>query len=137
MDEAGERGDAVIEWCGIAAVILVPLVALIVSCAAVQQGALAVASAAREAERILSVDAGGADAAEEVARVILRDAGVSPRGRILAVSCEGACRPGALAEVEASVDVDLPIVPAFVRGLIPPVRVSARGVALLGEEVVR
>jgi Flp pilus assembly protein TadG len=121
---AGERGSAVVEFVFLETLLLVPLIYLVMTLARVQAGAFAVATAAREAGRAY-VTADTVDAApsraEAASRIAFEDQGFSPREGGVTMTCDGSpcLRAGGRIEVEGSVRVALPLVPAFARRVVP------------------
>lgn len=114
-----ERGSAIVEFVGVAALVLVPSVYLVLTLAELQAGLFAVESGAREAGRILA-GAGGEDAgwaaaharAEAAVGLAADDQGV-PGGARLEVRCDAdpCLTPGAGLVVVATAEVPLPLVP--------------------------
>jgi hypothetical protein len=118
-----ERGSAVVEFVGLAVLVLVPLVYLVMTLARVQAGAYAVSAAAREAGRAYVTSPAPVAAparAQAAARLAFEDQGFGGVGGVT-VRCDGSpcLRPGARVETVASVSVPLPLVPAFARGAVP------------------
>ncbi len=118
-----ERGSAVVEFVVLAVLMLVPLVYLVMMLARVQAGSYAVSQAAREAGRAYVTAEAGDDAAaraEAAARIAFMDHSFEDSGR-LSVACNGTpcLRPDGQVETTATVRVPLPLVPSFVRDVIP------------------
>ncbi len=118
-----ESGSAVVEFVVLAVLMLVPLIYLVMTMARLQAGSYAVAQAAREAGRaFVTADAGelAAPRAQAAARVAFLDHSFEEEGR-LDLSCDGSpcLRPDGRVETTASVRVPLPLVPAFVRDVVP------------------
>jgi Flp pilus assembly protein TadG len=125
-----ESGTAVVEFVVLAVLLLIPLIYLVMVMARLQAGSYAVSQAAREAGRAFvtadSGDAAGARA-EAAARIAFLDHSFQDVGR-LSVACDGTpcLRPDGRVETTATVQVPLPLVPAFVREVVPlSVAVSA------------
>ena len=125
-----ESGTAVVEFVVLAVLLLIPLIYLVMVMARLQAGSYAVSQAAREAGRAF-VTADSADAAgpraEAAARIAFLDHSFEDVGR-LSVACDGTpcLRPDGRVETTATVQVPLPLVPAFVREVVPlSVAVSA------------
>jgi Flp pilus assembly pilin Flp len=120
-----EEGAALVEFCVLAVVLLVPLVYLVVVAARVQNAAFAVTAAVRDAGRAYALapsDALGRARAELAAQVALTGDAVTFQQRDLVVTC-GSCqhRPGSWVTVSLDVPVPLPWLPFFsLRGF--PVR---------------
>ncbi len=132
---APDEGSAVVEFLGVALVLLVPIVYLVLALGRLQAAAFAVDGAAREAVRVVvaaaddpRLDAGAA--ARAAARIALADQGVEAADPV-ALTCDPACdAPGADVVVRVEVEVDLPLIPSFVRDRVPmaiPVSAGARG----------
>ena len=118
-----ERGSAVVEFVVLGVLLLIPLVYLVMMLARVQAGSYAVSQAAREAGRaFVTADAeGGATArAQAAARVAFADHAFEGSGRVT-IACDGTpcLRPDGRVVTAATVRVPLPLVPSFVRHVIP------------------
>ncbi|MBD3690167.1 hypothetical protein H8R18_03420 [Nanchangia anserum] len=130
-----ERGDAVIEFIGVAVVVIIPLVYLILTCAVLQAGTLAVHSGAREAERILRVNPRDVEAASVSAHQILADQGLSS-GATVHLECPSGCEGGRIGTVTVTTSVPLPLIPSFIRAVVPTdVSVSAQAAVVFAPEV--
>ena len=118
-----ESGTAVVEFVVLAVLLLIPLVYLVMVMARLQAGSYAVSQAAREAGRAF-VTADSAPAAEAraqaAARIAFLDHAFDDEGRVV-VGCDGApcLRPDGRVETTATVSVPLPLVPTFVRDVVP------------------
>ena len=118
-----ESGTAVVEFVVLAVLLLIPLIYLVMVMARLQAGSYAVSQAAREAGRaFVTADSGSAAAAraEAAARIAFLDHSFEEVGRLV-VTCDGTpcLRPEGRVETTASVSVPLPLVPAFVREVVP------------------
>ena len=118
-----ERGSAVVEFVVLAVLMLIPLVYLVMMLARVQAGSYAVSQAAREAGRAyVTADVGeqAGARAEAAARIAFLDHSFETSGR-LAIACDGSpcLRPDGQVQTTATVRVPLPLVPSFVREVIP------------------
>ncbi|MDD9205366.1 pilus assembly protein [Georgenia sp. 10Sc9-8] len=120
-----------VEFLGTSLVLLVPLVYLVLVLGQLQAGAFAAEAAARESGRILArADDLVLGRAQAVAAVELAfaDQGLAVDGAgVLSVACDrDPCRtPGARMHVTVALEVDLPLVPDVLGGVIPtavPVR---------------
>jgi len=127
-----ERGSAIVEVTWLTILLLVPLVYLVLSVFEVQRAAFAVTSAGRAAGRafVLAPDEVTAHArAAQAAGVALRDQGLDLSPDSLVVTCEPdpqAClQPGSVVVVSLGLDVALPLVPGFLGGQTPTIRVSS------------
>ena len=111
----GERGDAVVEFIGFFAVLVVPVVYIIVAASWVQAAVFATDAGAREAVRII---ASHPDDGEERAQA---QVGLP----VVEASCEGCASPGGQASVTVSTVVPLPLVPRWLGAPGIPVQSSA------------
>jgi hypothetical protein len=127
--EAPDSGSAIIEFCFLAVLLMVPLTYVVLTTFTLQGAAYGVSSAAREAGRIyVSSDPGVAHArAERAAAVALADHGLAMRPSNLRVRCSAGCHePGSAVRVTVAHRVRLPLVPAFLDPVVPTtVRVSS------------
>jgi hypothetical protein len=113
-----EDGSAALEFVTAGLILLVPLVYLVLTLAAVQAGALAVEGAARQAARVF-VQSSPEEAASRAARAIdfgLADYGIASDAASVTVSCSGSSSAScpsrnAVVTVTVAVDVALPLVP--------------------------
>lgn len=129
-----ERGSAVVEFVVLAVLMMIPLIYLVMMMARLQAGSFAVSQAAREAGRAyVTADSGRAapDRAQAAAGIAFLDHSFEGNGR-LTISCDGSpcLRPDGRIETTATVRVPLPLIPAFVREVVPmSVPVSASHVS--------
>ena len=121
----GERGDAVVEFIGFFAVLVVPVVYLIVAASWVQAAVFATDAGAREAVRIIaSHPDDGQERAEAQVGLAFADFGVAGQP-VVEASCDGCASPGGQASVTVSTVVPLPLVPRWLGAPGIPVRSSA------------
>lgn len=121
----GERGDAVVEFIGFFAVLVVPVVYLIVAASWVQAAVFATDAGAREAVRIIaSHPDDGQERAEAQVGLAFADFGVAGQP-VVEASCDGCASPGGQASVTVSTVVPLPLVPRWLGAPGVPVRSSA------------
>lgn len=118
-----EKGSAVVEFVVLAVLLLIPLVYLVMTLARVQAGSYAVSQAAREAGRAFvtaEADTAAGGRAQAAARVAFLDHSFEDSGR-LAITCDGTpcLRADGQVVTAATVRVPLPLVPSFVRDVIP------------------
>ncbi|GAA1949370.1 TadE family protein [Agromyces allii] len=111
-----EAGSASLEFLTVGLLLLVPIVYLVLSVAAIQAGAFAVEGAARHAARIAADGAGASGTpadVERAVRIALEDFGVDADTATVAVTCaSAACNvPGERIDVVVSARVMLPLVP--------------------------
>jgi Flp pilus assembly protein TadG len=130
-DEGGDRGTAIIEFCFLAVLLLVPLTYVILTVFRLQSAAYAVSSASREAGRIfVTSESGSAEGrARAAADLAMADHGYQLAANALDVRCAGrteCLEPGTFVRVRVSHRVPLPLVPAFFDAVVPTsVRVSS------------
>lgn len=130
-----EAGTAIVEFLGIALILLVPIVYLVLVLGRIQAAAFAVDGAAREAARAITTaedDVAATERALAAVSLSLRDQGLTQDpADVLAVTCDGACRtPGSTVTVDVVVDVVLPGVPGWLADAVPlsvPVTATATG----------
>lgn len=118
-----ERGSAIVEFIALAVLMLIPLIYLVMMMARLQAGSFAVSQAAREAGRAFVTSSNGETApgrADAAARIAFLDHSFESDGR-LTIACDGTpcLRPDGRVETTARVLVPLPLVPAFVREVVP------------------
>ncbi|WP_353050486.1 pilus assembly protein [Cellulosimicrobium sp. Marseille-Q4280] len=144
-DDLAERGNAVVEFLGVALVLLVPVLYLVLTLGRVQAATFAVEGSAREAARAFVTAPSSADGASRAVAAVgiaLGDQGfteVDPAAA-LSVTCSAqpCLLPGSEVAAHVRVEVPLPLVPAFVRDAVPlAVPVEARYVAAVDEYAAR
>lgn len=117
-----ESGSAILEFLLIGVVIIAPLFYLVVSLARVQAGTYAVSQAAREAARtyVTAPNSGAAAArARASASMAFSDQGFRGGGNA-ALTCAPRClEPGGTVTANTSLHVDLPLVPGFLKSVLP------------------
>jgi Flp pilus assembly protein TadG len=135
----GDRGTAIIEFVFVAVAVLVPLVYLIVSVAAVERNSLAVSNSAREAGRAYATAEDEATApirAQIAARLALADQGISATVDLRYVAAGANCdapavvprlQPGTVFMICVERSFGLPGVPSVLSG---------RGLTTIGKYVV-
>jgi Flp pilus assembly protein TadG len=133
---AGDGGSALVEFCFLSVLMLVPLVYLVVALGRVQAGAFAAEAAAREAGRAFVTaddEVSGRSRAESAAEVAFADQGFDAPGEgVVELGCERqpCLQPDARVDVRTRVRVALPLAPRFLDGIVPTlVVVDARHVA--------
>nr|WP_125774760.1 pilus assembly protein [Antribacter gilvus] len=121
-----DRGNASVEFLGVALVLLVPLVYLVLTAGRVQAAAFAVEGAAREAVRAMvtaETSAEGAARAEAAVALALTDQGfpVPDAGAHLTLQCSAptCLTPGGDVAALVRLEVPLPLVPPAVRAWVP------------------
>lgn len=120
MTRGRDGGSAIVEFVGLAVLLLVPLCYVVLAAFTVQNAAFAVTAAAREAGRVYVTAAGGDPQAraEGAAALTLRDHGLSLPPGGLRISCEaGECTaPGTALHVALDYPVVLPLLPRMFAG---------------------
>lgn len=137
MKRADDAGSAVVEFLAVALLLLVPTVYLVLVLGRLQGATFAAEAAAREAGRAFTTAAGPADGAPRAVAAVglaLGDQGfddVDPADALsITCSADPCLAPGSSVLVRVSFDVDLPLVPSFVRSAVPlAVPVGAEQVA--------
>ncbi|VEI15681.1 Uncharacterised protein [Actinomyces viscosus] len=132
-----EEGNAIVEFIGWSAVLVVPVLYLVVTLAQIQATTFAVASAADAASRVLEVDdsPSAMDKARVATGLSLSDQGVDadPAGS-LSVTCARGCARGQAATVKVAVGVDLPGFASLGIGRDVVVVDTERAITLPGKE---
>lgn len=115
----GEGGSAALEFIGLGAILLVPLVYFVLALGAIQGQLLGVESAARHAARTMSGASDGRDAAARADAAVesaIEEYGMDPGSVQVTIRCapEGAGCPsaGATVVVTVTTKVALPLVPS-------------------------
>ena len=130
----GDEGAAVIEFIVIGVGMLVPVVYLALSAAAVESAAFASTQAVREAGRAFSTAATpdqGRARAQAAARLAFADHGLAlPAGALRLTCADGPClAPGSVVDVDLDWSVALPWLPGSVSSDVParvPIRATQR-----------
>jgi len=132
-----EEGNAIVEFIGWSAVLVVPVLYLVAALAHTPARPSAVASAADAASRVLEVDdsPSAMDNAQVAMQLSLSDQGVDadPSGS-LSVTCAHGCARGQTATVRVSVGVDLPGFASLGIGRDVVVVDTERSITLPGKE---
>ena len=135
-----DAGSAIIEFVFVAVIVMVPLVYLMVSVAAVQRSELAVSQAAREAGRAFATADRAADAlprARTAVRIALHDEGLSEDVQLRYVPAGASCTGPAIATPVLAAGAQFTV--CVIRTVaIPgvPHFLSGRGITTVGEYVV-
>lgn len=130
-----DRGSAVVEFLGVALVLLLPVLYLVLTVGRLQAATFAVEGASREAARAFVTAPSSGDGARLAAAAVglaLGDQGFAPTpdGLTIACSARPCLEPGGEVTAHVRLDVPLPLVPEFVRGVVPlSVPVEAQHVA--------
>jgi Flp pilus assembly protein TadG len=133
---AADSGSAVIEFVFLAVVMLIPLVYLVLMMGRLQAGAYAASAAARESGRVFVTAPDEATAlarADAASALALANFGFE-EGSSKTVTCSASpcLTPGAGVVTEVRVTVPLPLIPAFVRSVVPlEIPLSSQNVSLV------
>jgi hypothetical protein len=119
-----DRGSAVVEFCFLAVLLMVPLLYVLLTVFEVQAATYAVAAATREAGRAFTTTGKDGDPplrAYQAANLAMGDHGLELAPGQLAIDCpEGTCTGGGAAvRVAIAVEVPLPFLPAVLDGAVP------------------
>ncbi|WP_460599047.1 pilus assembly protein [Flexivirga lutea] len=118
-----ERGSALIEFIVVGLLLTLPVFYLVITLARLQAGTYAVAAAARESSRMFVTadsDAAGARRSEAAAAMSFADQGFTGEGSVrMRCSRQPCLSPDSVIEGVADLDVDLPLIPDFLRGVVP------------------
>ncbi|MEQ7127812.1 hypothetical protein ABN034_25280 [Actinopolymorpha sp. B11F2] len=115
----GERGNAIVEFCYLGILFLVPLVYIMLAVFDVQRAMYGVSAATRDAGRayVLSANVGQAEArAREAARIAMADQGLG-QGYTFQSACQGGClQSGSSVEITVRYVVRFPFIPDAIGG---------------------
>lgn len=117
-----ERGSAVIEFLVVGVLLALPVFYLVITLARLQAGTYAVTAAARESARTFVAADNPAVAnqrAGAAARLAFQDQGFGAQGTV-STRCSGVCLArGSTVTTRADLSVDLPLIPDFLRSVVP------------------
>lgn len=136
-----DDGSAIVEFLGITVILLVPTVYLVLVLGRLQAAAFAAESAVAQSARafVVADDLAAAErAAFAAARLALEDQGFdggTARDALTLTCSSSPCRAaGSTVATHIAVEVDLPLVPSFVRDVVPlAVTVTADHVAAVDQ----
>jgi hypothetical protein len=119
-----DDGSAIVEFLGVALLLLVPVVYLVLVLGQLQAAAFATEGAARQAARAMVIaddEASAMERATASVRIALADQGFTDAPeRAMTVTCPAGClTPGASATVTVAIDVVLPGVPTWLHDAVP------------------
>lgn len=119
-----ERGSMLIEAVFLLVLVMLPLFYLVGTLGRLQAGAYAVSAAAREAGRtfVASADEASGEAAAATAAWLVMDAhGFTPDDGSVSLTCaaDPCLAPDSTVRADATLQVDLPLVPDFMAGVVP------------------
>jgi hypothetical protein len=117
----GERGAAIIEFCYLGILFLVPIVYIMITVFDVQRAAYATTAAAREASRAYTLGSSPGDATSRARAAFesaMSDQGIPPSDADLNVVCDpGPClAPGSMAVATVQYNVKIPGAPVALGG---------------------
>lgn len=139
----GDDGNALVEFCLLVVLLLVPVVYLVVALGRLEAGTFAVHRAAREAGRAFVTGADDRDGrlrGQAAAELAFADLGFGSAQHVVDLGCDQRdCHaPDARVEVLAVLDVRLPAVPRGLDRAIPlHLQLSARQVVVVDRFVAR
>lgn len=126
---SGERGNAVVEFCYLAILFLIPLVYIMLAVFDVQAAAYGVSAATREAGRAFTLanSVGEAETrARQAADYALRDQGLSIGEVDFSFTCPGGClQPDSTVVVTITRTVPLPFIPDAIGGPLASIPVTS------------
>ncbi len=135
----GDEGSALVEFLGVALVLLIPLVYVVLVVGRVQAATFAAEGAAREAARVFVASDEPADAAPRAlaaAGLAMTDQGFGDDpAAAVTIACSDVClTPASEVRVDVRIEVPLPFVPPFVRDAVPlSIPVAASRTAVVDE----
>lgn len=122
----GDEGSAVVEFLGVALLLLIPVVYLVLVLGRMQAAAFAVDGAAREGARgFVTAETGQSAAPRAVTAVALAlgdqgiDPAVAPEALTITCTTTPCLTPGGTVTATVEVDIPLPGVPGFLQGSVP------------------
>ncbi|HWC21373.1 MAG TPA: pilus assembly protein [Flexivirga sp.] len=120
---ADDRGSALIEFIVIGLLLTLPVFYLVITLARLQAGTYAVAAAARESSRMFVTadgDAAGETRSQAAAAMAFADQGFRGEGKVQMRCSKHPClSPDSVIEGVTDLDVELPLIPDFLRGVVP------------------
>jgi len=127
-----EHGSAVVEFSGLAILLMVPLVYVMLGVFDVQRASYGATAATRAAGRAFIIVPDGMPEDEararafDAARLAMADQGMELSPGQLSISCSPAClQPGSTVTVTLDTEVRLPLIPDALGGEPPAIHVSA------------
>ncbi|GAB78377.1 TadE-like protein [Austwickia chelonae] len=117
-----EDGSAVVEFVFLVVILLIPLIYLVLTVARLQAASFAVSTAAREAGRAFVTaprHVSPQARAEAAAELAYADHGLDGGRVTIRCAADPCLSPDARIEVQAAVDVPLPLLPAFLSDAWP------------------
>lgn len=123
LGDADDGGSALIEFIVIGLLLTLPVFYLVITLARLQAGTYAVAAAARESSRMFVTadrDASGETRSQAAGSMAFADQGFPGEGSVQMRCSKHPClSPDSVIEGVADLDVELPLIPDFLRGVVP------------------
>jgi hypothetical protein len=123
LGDADDQGSALIEFIVIGLLLTLPVFYLVITLARLQAGTYAVAAAARESSRMFVTadgDASGEARSQAAGSMAFADQGFPGEGSVQMRCSRNPClSPDSVIEGVADLDVELPLIPDFLRGVVP------------------
>jgi TadE-like protein. len=123
LNAADDQGSALIEFIVIGLLLTLPVFYLVITLARLQAGTYAVAAAARESSRMFvtaPTDASGQARSQAAASMAFADQGFPGEGSVqMSCSKQPCLSPDSVIEGVSDLDVELPLIPDFLRGVVP------------------
>ena len=141
-DARGDRGSAVVEFCTVGVLLLLPLLYLVVTLGRIEAASFAVDGAAREAARALVTaprEPAGRSRALAAVELGLADQGFDVAAAdVLTIDCSqpDCLQPGGLVQATVELEVTLPGIPASFDAVVPT-RVTVRSQQVLAVDAFR
>lgn len=123
-ERGSDDGSAVIEFIVLAVLLLIPTIYLVLAVGRVQAASYAVSTAAREAGRAYVTAPAGSSPqarADAAARLSFADHGFDTGQITVRCAADPCLSPEARVDVDAAVDVSLPLVPGFLADAMPTI----------------
>jgi len=139
VSRRADRGSGMVELIWLGLILLLPIVYVVVSAAAVQRGAFATTAAARAAARAFALadtDARGRVEAQAAARRAFADQGLPGQSIDVRIDCPPypICHQGgAVISVVVRTRVPMPLLPALLGGHAPGIDVDAEQTVPIGQ----
>lgn len=109
-----EQGSALVEFIGLGALLMVPIVYFLLSVFSIQSAAFAASNASAHALQVvqfLPSEQRNQTAVQAIAALTASDFGLGAETITATLSCEDVCAPGERIIVDVTVEVGLPLVP--------------------------
>lgn len=109
-----EQGSALVEFIGLGALLMVPIVYFLLSVFSMQSAAFAASNASAHALQVIQFlpsEQRNQTAVQAIAALTASDFGLGAETITATLSCEDVCAPGERITVDVTVEVGLPLVP--------------------------